>query len=276
VAGLVSLVVSLASALLTTGAAPAPKREQSHYPVVKPGTVVRWEAPGTTSCSQAGRVWAPSGETCHFPIDLLATGTLRLERRRSNFDESITVRVGRYPYPVQRLQVDDRMVHPSAKDLARAERESARVKPLWQREGMPRFSLPLATPLLVLPGGGRFGARRIFNGEPRSPHSGVDYAAPEGTPVLAVAEGEVMLAEQHFFSGGSVYIDHGGGLISCSFHLSRIDVTPGEQVRTGQAIGVVGATGRVTGPHLHFGLRWHGARIDPEQLFAAPERIPHL
>ncbi len=125
-----------------------------------------------------------------------------------------------------------------------------------------------------MPEGGRFGARRFFNGQPRSPHSGADYAAAEGTPVRAVAAGTVVLADDLFFSGRSLFVDHGDGLISMYFHLSEALPGEGEEVRRGETIGRVGQTGRATGPHLHFGVRWRGARIDPDPLFGSPDRVP--
>jgi len=232
-------------------------------PSVTPGTVVRWPGSKIESCAAGGRTWAPTGDACFFPVDLLATGSLRFERRRAGRGESLTVRIGQYPYPEQRLEVDDRMVNLSAEDLARVERENREIAELWQRESLPHFTLPLAAPLSSLPAGGRFGARRIFNEQPRSPHGGADYSAPAGTPVLAADAGVAVLVADHFFGGNSVYVDHGGGLISMYFHLGRVDVEAGQQVARGALLGAVGATGRATGPHLHFGVRWHGARVDP-------------
>ena len=185
------------------------------------------------------------------------------------------MRVGEYPYPVQHITLqDDSHVDLSPEDLARAGRESARIDALWDLDTPRRFTLPLAPPLAHLPAGGRFGSRRVFNGEPRNPHTGADYAAAAGTPVMAVAAGRVVLAEEYFFSGNSVFIDHGDGLISMYFHLSGIAVSAGESVERGEVIGLVGATGRATGPHLHVGLRWHGARIDPAQLLAPVAALP--
>jgi len=235
-------------------------------PQVGPGTVVRWRGDGVESCSSGGRTWAPTVDACYYPVDLTASGTLELGRRREGRSESLTVRVGPYPYPEQRLEVEDRMVNLSAEDLARVERENREIAALWQRESQPRFTLPLAGPLAALPAGGRFGARRVFNGQPRSPHGGVDYSVAAGTPVLAAEEGVAVLVADHFFSGTSVYLDHGGGLITMYFHLSRVDVKSGERVARGTVLGAVGATGRATGPHLHFGVRWHGARVDPALL----------
>lgn len=243
-------------------------------PSVDPGRVVRW--PGdpavVTSCLMDGRALEPVEGDCWFPVDLLTPpGDLEIGRVRNGRTELRTVRVADYPYPVQRLTVDPSKVHLSEEDAARAGREAARVAELWRLDGPRRFQLPLAPPLEEMPSGGRFGSRRVFNDVPRSPHSGIDLAAPTGTPVLAVADGVVRLAEEHFFAGKSVFVDHGDGLVSMAFHLSRIAVSEGETVRRGQRIGAVGATGRATGPHLHFGVRWHGSRVDPRDLLAGGE-----
>lgn len=243
---------------------------------VRPGGVVRWRLDGVTTCTASGRSWQPAGDTCFFPVDLLATGSLRLEAARGARVEAVTVRVGEYPYLEQRLTVDNRMVHLSAADEERVARESAEVAALWPLEGEARFDLPLAAPLVELSEGGRFGARRVFNGEPRSPHAGTDYRAAVGTPVLAAADGRVVLAKGHFFGGNSVYLFHGAGLISVYMHLSSFAVKEGDEAKRGQVIGTVGATGRVTGPHLHFAVRWHGARVDPGLLLAPVADIPEL
>jgi len=245
--------------------------------VVAPGSVVRWSGSDTTQCRSMGRSWTPIGDTCWYPIDLLLPQTgMELQRVRNGRVETMLVRIGPYPYPEQQLHVDPGTVNLSAENAARAGREATRIRELWSLETPRRFELPLAPPLEHLPTGRSFGNRRILNGEPRSPHGGVDYSASTGVPVLAVADGTVVLAEGHFFAGNSVFIDHGDGLISMSFHLSRIDVRPGEQVRQGQVIGAVGATGRVTGAHLHFALRWHAARIDPGLLIGSVDQVPRL
>jgi len=243
---------------------------------VAPGSLVRWEGEGTERCGLGGNEWSPLGTTCFFPVDLLRDpGPLRLSRWIGGRREQAVVTVTDYPYPTQEIHLrDDGQVHLSAANLARVEREQERVGALWSRRGPALFTLPLGPPLTLLPAGGRFGSRRIFNGESRSPHSGADYSARQGTPVLAAADGTVALAEDHFFSGKSVFLDHGDGLITMYFHLSAIRVEEGQSVRRGQPIGAVGATGRATGPHLHFGVRWRGARIDPRLLLGAPTAIP--
>jgi murein DD-endopeptidase MepM/ murein hydrolase activator NlpD len=240
-------------------------------PLVPPGSVVRWAGPALLECELAGRRWQPLEGVCHFPIDLATSGELELVRRSSGGVASRRIRIGPYPYPEQRLEVEERYVAPSAADLERIEREKKRVARLWSLESPRRFALPLAPPLGTLPPASRFGARRIFNGEPRSPHSGADFSATAGTPVLATADGRVVLAEEHFFAGKAVFVDHGDGLISMSFHLSEIAVSEGDDVRQGQRLGAVGATGRVTGPHLHFAIRWRGARVDPSLMLGLAE-----
>jgi murein DD-endopeptidase MepM/ murein hydrolase activator NlpD len=244
---------------------------------VPPGSIVRWPGEDIANCSLAGRSWAPRNGACWYPVDLLATGQIVLERTRSGGSESRTVEIAAYPYDVQHITLkDDTHVNLSAENVARSQRESAQIRELWPSELAARFNLPLSPPLADLPPGGRFGARRVINGEPRSPHTGSDFAADEGTPVLAVADGTVVLADEHFFAGNSVFVDHGDGLVSMSFHLSRIDVVEGDQVKRGQTVGAVGATGRATGPHLHFGLRWHGKRVDPAQLLGDPTAVVEI
>lgn len=256
----------------------APATLAGEIPLIPPGGVVRWSGEGTERCGMEGSEWPALGETCWYAIDLLhQPGPVRLSRWRRGARERADVRVTDYPYPVQRIEIaDEGQVYLSAADLARHRREQAAVGALWSLRGPPRFTLPLAPPLDPLPAGGRFGARRIFNGEPRSPHGGADFTAAAGTPVRAVADGRVALAAEHFFAGKSVYLDHGDGLISMYFHLSGIAVEEGQEVRRGERIGAVGATGRATGPHLHFALRWRGARIDPGLLLGDPAAVPRV
>lgn len=245
---------------------------------VKPGGVVSWTGRGVDVCRLGERAWEPLGGTCYFPIDLLASpGPLIIGRRSSGVEQRLTVTVAEYPYPLQRLTIEDESkVHLSTEAAARVARENQRLEGLWLREMRSRFTLPLFPPLGSEREGGRFGARRVINGEPRSPHTGVDYSAPAGTPVFAAAAGVVVMVDDLFFSGKSVFVDHGGGLITMYFHLSRTFVEAGSDVARGQRIGLVGATGRATGPHLHFGVRWHGSRVDPMALLGASSEITKI
>jgi murein DD-endopeptidase MepM/ murein hydrolase activator NlpD len=252
-------------------AVPAPAAELAGE--ARPGSIVRWAGPELLECSLGKRRWEPFDGACWYPIDLGADGIVELVRRSTGGVASRRVRVADYPYPTQELEVEEKYVAPPPAALERIARERARVVALFALETPRRFELPLSPPLARLPEAARFGARRIFNGEPRNPHSGADYRAAPGAPVLAPADGRVALAEDQYFAGKAVYLDHGDGLLSMSFHLSEMRVTTGDEVVRGQPIGAVGATGRVTGPHLHFGLRWHGARVDPALLVGTAETI---
>lgn len=239
----------------------------------EPGGIVGWSAAGTEACLLHGESYPPVGDTCYFPLDLdTPAGSVEVGRRRNGQVELATVRVGEYPYRVQRLQVAESKVTLSDEDLARVRREQEMVGALWDRAtGEAQFTLPLAEPLPEMPEPRSFGVRRIFNDQPRSPHSGIDLPVPTGTPVRAVGNGTVVLVGDLFFSGNSVFVDHGGGLVSMYFHLSEIDVAEGDVVERGQRLGAVGSTGRSTGPHLHLGFRWHGARVDPTILLGERE-----
>lgn len=181
--------------------------------------------------------------------------------------------VARAPFPTQRLTVPRPFVELDAATLARVQRERQRMegalgKPTPRRLWAGPFRPPLESP----PAATGFGARRIINGEARAPHSGADYAAPAGTPVLAAQAGEVALAEDQFFAGRAVVIAHGLGLFTMYFHLEELRVREGDAVRAGQVIGTVGASGRATGAHLHWGARLGGARIDPVGLLRVSQQ----
>lgn len=243
-----------------------------------PGGLVRWPGGPPERCGRAGRSWAPIDGACWYPIDLLeGSSSIEVWRQVGGTRQKARVRVAEYPYPVQHITLeDDSKVNLSAADGARAARESKLVGALWAADGPRRFTLPLAPPLDDLPAGGRFGSRRFFNDQPRSPHSGADFAADSGDPVKSAAAGTVVMAADLFFSGKSVFIHHGDGLITMYFHLSTLAVVEGEELTRGQRIGEVGATGRATGPHLHFGIRWRGARIDPALLLGDLREVPAL
>ena len=178
-------------------------------------------------------------------------------------------------FPTRRLQVDDSFVNPPPELTERISREARRLEDLWSESAFDRLWSGMFRPPVPQKGIGRFGARSIFNGQPRSPHSGDDFPSPIGTPVVAPGGGRIALAGDLYYSGNTVVIDHGLGLLSLLAHLSAIDVREGDNVTAGQRVGLVGATGRVTGPHLHWAVRLQGARVDPGSLLAslgAPSR----
>ncbi|MFQ5881764.1 MAG: M23 family metallopeptidase [Candidatus Methylomirabilales bacterium] len=171
-------------------------------------------------------------------------------------------------FPVQHLTLPRAMVDLDAETLDRVQREQARLEEIWRGwKGEPywweAFSPPLKGKLRV---SSEVGLRRIINGQPRSPHSGLDLRARAGTPVVASNRGLVVYTGEMFFSGKSVILHHGGGLFTMYFHLQGYRVEPGQGVAKGEVIGWVGATGRATGPHLHWGARLQGVRFDPRRL----------
>jgi murein DD-endopeptidase MepM/ murein hydrolase activator NlpD len=184
--------------------------------------------------------------------------------RGTNGREVLEFTVGDKRYASQSLKVPPRQVNLSAADLARVNEEKLRIEhALSHWTEPPPESLRWAQPVPG-PRSSSFGSRRIFNGEARNPHSGMDIAAPSGTPVLVPIVGTVVDTGEYFFNGNTVFVDHGRGLISMYCHLSAIDVKPGQRLAAGTRIGAVGMTGRATGPHLHWGLSLNRAWVDPE------------
>ena len=171
--------------------------------------------------------------------------------------------VGAKQYASQSLKVAPKHVDLSKADLARVGAERLRIDRAVNRwSDAPPESLRFPAPVPG-PRSSSFGLRRIFNGESRSPHSGMDIAAPTGTAILAPIAGTVIDTGDYFFTGNTVFIDHGRGLISMYCHLSKIEVVPGQRVATGTRLGAVGMTGRATGPHLHWALSLNRAWVDP-------------
>ena len=166
------------------------------------------------------------------------------------------------------LKVDDAFVNPSAASQLRIADEAKLLAAIWEESASaPLWTGPFIRPVSE-PANSAFGRRSIFNGQPRSAHGGADFLSPAGTPVKSPNAGKVMLARELYYSGNTVIVDHGVGVLSFFAHLSATTVSRGDRVETGQIVGRVGATGRVTGPHLHWMLRASGARVDPLALLA--------
>ncbi len=176
-----------------------------------------------------------------------------------------TVKVSKKKYPLQRLTLDKEMVELSPENEARVEREQKRVAEFWPKQSDRLWSGDFVNPR---PGeiSTVFGVKRLINNTPKSPHTGVDVSAHEGDPVVAPNDAVVAMVDVLFFSGNTVILDHGQGIYSMFFHLSKVTVEPGKAVKKGETIGLVGHTGRATGPHLHWGVRVEGARVDPLEL----------
>lgn len=183
-----------------------------------------------------------------------------------------TISIDRREYRISRVEgVPQRTVTPSAEHLARIRAERQRVSAAKAKRFQREDLLSAVKSGLKWPVTGRisgvYGSQRFYNGEPGNPHYGVDVARPTGTPVLSPGPGVITLAEPDlFYSGGTVILDHGYGLSSSFLHMSRIDVSVGDEVQTGDPIGAIGATGRATGPHLDWRMSWFNQRIDPQLL----------
>ena len=181
-----------------------------------------------------------------------------------NYIEDIPFLVRSKQYPEQHITISDEdMVTPPEETLERIRRESALMKEAYDlRTELKSDLFPILIPVSG-PVTGVFGSRRFFNGKPRNPHSGIDYAADQGTPILAPAPGTVALTGDFYFNGNTVVINHGSGFVSVMCHLHEISVKKDQEIERGDKIGTVGSTGRSTGPHLHWTISLQGTKVDP-------------
>ncbi|MRR49489.1 MAG: M23 family metallopeptidase [Rhodocyclaceae bacterium] len=219
----------------------------------------RWGEQPLAVVREKGRWFALLG----IPLDTLP-GELEFRVLSGGAAVNHAVTVGIKNYPEQRLTIrDTRKVEPSADELARIDRE-AEITAAVKRHFAPEA--PDTTLTSPVPGrlSSRFGLRRVFNGQPRNPHNGLDFPVAAGTPIRAPADGTVTNTGDYFFNGNTVFLDHGQGLITAYMHLSRIAVATGQRVKRGEILGTVGATGRATGPHLHWTVILNNTPVDPE------------
>ncbi len=185
-------------------------------------------------------------------------------KRANGTTETLQFKIEDKEYVEQHLTIsNNRQVNPNAEDMVRINRESAEMNlafSSWNDSLTPVFSMHAPVDGIR---SSSFGLKRFFNGQARSPHSGMDIAADEEEPILAPAPGVILTTGNYFFNGNTIILDHGHGLISLYCHMNTIDVEPGTRVETGEQIGRVGQTGRVTGPHLHWSINLNNTRVDP-------------
>lgn len=266
----------LALAVELVAAAQAPPTVTHAARALRPGELVVLTI--TAPASEAVSVRAFDRD---WPVQQTASGTWRslvgidMAARPGRHDVLVTSGDARtsYPlvvraraFPTRRLKVDPAMVTPPPEARERIEREARELAAAWNASSPAAlWRGPFVEPVPDA-ANSAFGTHSVYNGVPRSQHSGADFASPAGRPVKAPNGGRVVLAGSRYFTGNTVLIDHGQGLFSLMAHLSEIAVEPGLIVSAGDVVGKVGATGRVTGPHLHWTVRINGARIDPLSL----------
>ena len=231
-----------------------------------PGGVYAWSVPaGASDIRFQNNPVFVVGQTALVGIPIRqALGPAQITFVYGGQNQTHTFEIVDKRYTEQRITLQNKeMVSPNPKQLERIRAESKRQRAIYATVSAPMdlstgFSMPLEGITTSL-----YGHRRFFNDQPRSPHSGLDIAAPTGTPIVAPAQARVALVDDLYYNGKSVFLDHGQGLITMYCHLSEQTVSTGELVQQDQVIGLVGATGRVTGPHLHWSVSLNGYRIDP-------------
>ena len=249
-------------------AAPVPQEERVMFPASVPqGALVFGKVPPGSQVRYRERLLRATGYgTVALGVGRDETGPLKVDvTLPSGRMEPVSIAVTPRDWPVEHVNgVPPKTVNPPPEIAARIQREQALVTAARERDDeRTDFALPFQWPVQGRISG-RFGNARVYNGQPGAGHSGMDIAAPDGTPVRAPAGGVVTFASPDLYlTGGTVLLDHGHGVSSNFLHLSRIDVRVGDRIEPGQVIGAVGATGRATGPHLHWGMNWFDTRIDP-------------
>jgi murein DD-endopeptidase MepM/ murein hydrolase activator NlpD len=205
------------------------------------------------------------------------TASVEIQTDRGTRSEAIDVEVTAVAYPTRVLDVEPKYVDLAPADLERANRETERLNAIHRAVTNEKFwTEPFRAPVDGAIEASSFGSRSVFNGQARAPHAGADLKAATGTRILAANAGRVVLAEDLFFTGNTVIVDHGQGVYTLYAHLSRIDAKFGTKVGRGGLLGLSGATGRVTGPHLHWGVKTQDARVDPFSMLDIAKRTVKL
>lgn len=258
--------------LLASGASAGSKLPSNISSGAVPGGIYRWSLPaGATDPKFNDRPVLVRSTEALVGIPLSQPlGMAEITYKVGEQIRSHSFQVNNKAYTEQHITLKNReMVNPNPDQLARIRRESSRQRALYlafsDREPPQNgFLQPLEGRVSSL-----FGHRRFFNGQPRNPHSGLDIAAPAGTEIRAPAAAKVTLVDHLYYNGKTIFLDHGQGLVTMYCHLSKPLVNEGETVKQGQVIGLVGATGRATGPHLHWSVSLNGYRVDPESMMSA-------
>jgi len=274
---LATLVISLTAWILSTPPAHANIELFKHLPVPGGIAIVPLGVTGdnkpkvtfnkkTVATMQRGDAWMA---VVGIPLSTEA-GDHALQVKQANTKRKLMFSVRPREYAEQRIKIKNkRKVDPLPYDMDRINKEKTKVSLVRAIHSEGVLQAPFVWPVKGVISS-PFGLRRFFNDKPRRPHGGIDIAANEGVPIVAPAEGEVVETGDYFFNGNCVFIEHGSGLLTFYAHMSRIDVEVGDNVTAGQLIGAIGATGRVTGPHLHWSVGLNGTWVDP-MLFVSEE-----
>ncbi len=269
------VVAGIAAAIAQPASAQADAQRIVFPRSVPQGALVLGKVPVGSTARYRGRSLRSTGYgTVVFGVGRDEKGPLPIEVTRADGSrETIAITVTPRDWPIERIDgVPPATVNPPPAIAARIQREQAAVVAARHRDDARtdfahKFAWPVRGRI-----SGRFGNQRVYNGTPKSPHSGMDIAAANGTPVLAPAAGVVTFAASDLYlTGGTVLLDHGHGVSSNFLHLSRLDVAVGDRIEQGQVIGAVGATGRASGPHLHWGMHWFDVRVDPLLLLESAD-----
>jgi murein DD-endopeptidase MepM/ murein hydrolase activator NlpD len=277
-----SILIATLGTALSVGPANAPLRVSAPAAILQPGSVLLLTISGDDVLA-AVRARAFGHELAPFPVDSRTWQVLvgidldvkpgsysvEIESADSSTRTTYPLAVKARRFSTRTLTVDPDLVTPPPQEMARIAREAERLRRLWESPASLRIWEGSFIRPVPDPANSSFGTRSIYNGQPRSPHGGTDFLSGTGRAIKAPNAGRIVLAEPLYFTGGTVVIDHGLGLLSLFAHLSSIGVREGDLVKTGDVIGEVGATGRVTGPHLHWAVRVAGARVDPLLLLSA-------
>jgi murein DD-endopeptidase MepM/ murein hydrolase activator NlpD len=286
----VALLVSLACCVelvVARGQGDRPLQVSLTPSMLYPGDVVRVEVDGAGEGERiTGTVFGediafhfdpqPRKHQALVGIDLdTKPGAHSLHILRQDAGEPVTLTLHILPkqFPVRRLRVPGNFVEPNAEALEQIKRDSATLTEAYSRVSTRKWTKSFVLPVDGKPSS-NFGTRSYYNGQQRAPHAGVDFVGKPGTPIRAANHGEVLVAGSMYFTGNTVVVDYGNRLFSVFAHLSELHVKAGDTVEPTTIVGLVGATGRVTGPHLHWSVRLNGARVDPLSLLAAVNGAP--